>query len=912
MISDSTHLLVDFVQCRYKTLLARRHEPTQIREFHCLANRQHDAYARTALDGLIVNYDPVQILRAPASLSRSIRRHHRLVLEATCPLAGHEITLPPIAANDSKDGAARSLTPIIFCNSNRVSERDKLVASVFSLMIADQTAHPVHRARIIYGDGFDARHVALRGINGATQIATKAQHVLDAFLRFLGDDAPPPTLQLNRHCEICEFRQRCRDEALQRDDISLLSGVSTPEITQWKTKGIVTVNQLARTFQPKRYCRPNYDPKQHSQPLQALAVQQQTVFIRKTPTLLNAAIRVYLDVEGVPDDNRFYLIGMIREDSGGQSVKQIWSGSDENEKEMWKAFMKEIETLPDESAVFHYGSYERTFVQTMLERHGTCGSERIGRLTEWMCDVHGAIRTNVFFPAYSNRLKEIAASLEFCWSGPITTGIESIAWRKEWAHSGDDRFKNDLLRYNQEDCEALQTVVRYLRSLEGDRDGSSLKVENASDLDSHSSYGFGKSSFAIPEMRGITKRAYFNYQQERIFVRTNRHVRRSLRRKKEKRSKLRINKRITCGQPDNCVACGYALPVGLSSSSFSKCIKDLRFSQSGVKRWITEYTTNRWKCQRCGASFYSSEYPTKKRRYGHGVASWAVHQHVANRQSHQTLVDNLNDLFGFEFSARLAIRAMRGLASVYKKTEELLLNRLRHGQVIFADETKIRVRGGTGYVWAFSGIEEVVYRFTETRDSQILEEILDGFQGVVVSDFYSGYDSTPCDQQKCLVHLIRDINDDLLKAPFNDELKALANRFTELLKAIVDDIDKFGLKHRHLNKFVKPASRFQDWVLTQGFSTKPAQRYQKRIRKYGDRLFTFLRHDGVPWNNNIAENAIKLVVSRRRFFGASYSKEGMRDYLRFLSFYQTLRRKGGSLLRFLLSKETDLLTFLDE
>ena len=35
-------------------------------------------------------------------------------------------------------------------------------------------------------------------------------------------------------------------------------------------------------------------------------------------------------------------------------------------------------------------------------------SERIGRLSEWMCDVHGAIRTNVFFPAYSNRLKDIA------------------------------------------------------------------------------------------------------------------------------------------------------------------------------------------------------------------------------------------------------------------------------------------------------------------------------------------------------------------------------------------------------------------------------------------------------------------------------------------------------------------------
>ena len=68
----------------------------------------------------------------------------------------------------------------------------------------------------------------------------------------------------------------------------------------------------------------------------------------------------------------------------------------------------------------------------------------------------------------------------------------------------------------------------------------------------------------------------------------------------------------------------------------------------------------------------------------------------------------------------------------------------------------------------------------------------------------------------------------------------------------------------------------------------------------------------MPWNNNIAENAIKLVASRRRIMGASFTEKGMQDYLIFLSIFQTLRRKGGSLLRFLLSKEIDLFKFLGE
>ena len=42
----------------------------------------------------------------------------------------------------------------------------------------------------------------------------------------------------------------------------------------------------------------------------------------------------------------------------------------------------------------------------------------------------------------------------------------------------------------------------------------------------------------------------------------------------------------------------------------------------------------------------------------------------------------------------------------------------------------------------------------------------------------------------------------------------------------------------------------------------------------------------------------------------SVSEAGLKDYLVFFSIYQTLRRRGISLLRFLLSGETDLEKFV--
>ena len=84
--------------------------------------------------------------------------------------------------------------------------------------------------------------------------------------------------------------------------------------------------------------------------------------------------------------------------------------------------------------------------------------------------------------------------------------------------------------------------------------------------------------------------------------------------------------------------------------------------------------------------------------------------------------------------------------------------RLLAGKVIHIDETEIRLQHGKGYVWVLTNIEEVVFLYRPTREADFLKKLLAGFQGVVVSDFFAGYDGLPCLQQKCLIHLIRDMN----------------------------------------------------------------------------------------------------------------------------------------------------------
>ena len=336
----------------------------------------------------------------------------------------------------------------------------------------------------------------------------------------------------------------------------------------------------------------------------------------------------------------------------------------------------------------------------------------------------------------------------------------------------------------------------------------------------------------------------------------------------------------------------------------------MKFTRTGVKRWVIRYFSERTLCLECRKTFYSDSYPTDQKT-GRTLASWTVYQHVALRLSFDDIALSLNDIFGYSYTGKIGQFAQARLAEVYRVTVDKMLDRLRSGMLILADETKVEIKHSiAGYVWAFTGTEIVVYLYHPTREGTFLKETLGDFAGVLVSDFYAAYDSVSCHQQKCHLHLMRDINDDLLRHPFDDELKEMARRYTLTLKPMVETIDKHGLKTKFLSKYKRDSEAFLDWSARREVTSEVAQGYKSRIEKYGERLFTFLDYDGVPWNNNNAENALKLVASRRRLFGTSVSEAGLKDYLVFLSIYQTLRRKGISLLRFLLSGSTDLEEFV--
>jgi hypothetical protein len=164
---------------------------------------------------------------------------------------------------------------------------------------------------------------------------------------------------------------------------------------------------------------------------------------------------------------------------------------------------------------------------------------------------------------------------------------------------------------------------------------------------------------------------------------------------------------------------------------------------------------------------------------------------------------SLDTLFNLQISRSALARIKTASAKLYEETYQSILNRIVRGNLVHVDETMVKLGSGTGYVWAFTNMMDVAYVFSETREASTPRNVLGDFNGILVTDFYAAYESIECQQQKCLIHLMRDINEDVLKNAFNEEMEELAHSFAGILRPMIETIDRYGLKARFLRKHEK-------------------------------------------------------------------------------------------------------------
>ena len=762
--------------------------------------------------------------------------------------------------------------------------------------------------KIIYGEKQTIIKVKTAELkNNVKKIVSKISTLLS--------DSSPPELTLNKHCSECEFHGRCYKIASEKDDLSLLGGLSDNEKRRLNNKGIFTVTQFSYTFRPRRRSRHQSDkPEKYHHSLKALAIRENKIHIVGTPSLKINGTPVFLDVECIPDRSFYYLIGMHIKTDEGVAKHSLWANNEQEEKKIWIDFLNILSKLKH-PVLIHYGSFETTFIKKMCDRYPeTLNKQREINVLKSSINLLSNIYAKIYFPIYTNTLKDTAKYLNFSWSDPLSSGLKSIIWRHQWETTQDYMVKEKLILYNSEDCQALnillQNIIRITKQdFTTAKDANQNIIHTDSLKTNNPQAKWSKFKSSVTGLEELNKAAYWDYQRERV------HARIGVKLKQEQKQhvahyhtrmlKYRIEKVVIWKVSPYCPQCK---EISIKNEkTHRRTLEDLIFGKNSVKLRVVKYIFPEYFCHNCQLKYGIDQRYVGLSSYGWNLIAFCVFHMIYLYISQMALKRILKRFYGFQIDT---VGRIKEKASVYyTETKKSILKRIIRGSIIYVDETQAHVRGQLTYVWVLTNLHEVVYISTENREGKFIQNLLKNFKGVLVSDFYTAYDSIDCPQQKCLIHLMRDINDEILKHPFDEELKKIASEFSNLLQSIVKTIDQRGLKKYFLRKHLKEVDRFYKYLQKTDFKSETAIKFKQRFEKNQNKLFTFLSYDNVSWNNNNAEHAIKAFARIRTTITGVTTKKGLNEYLTLLSICSSCEYQEIDFFDFLLSGEKDVAVY---
>ena len=674
---------------------------------------------------------------------------------------------------------------------------------------------------------------------------------------------------LNKHCNVCQFRHQCRKLAEELDDLSLLDRMTPKIIGKYHKKGIFTVQQLSYLFRSRRIRkRKSNAPVRFNFELQALAIRTQKIYIQAARTVSKRDPSLFLDIEAIPDQDFYYLFGLLVVDGKNKTYCAHWAHDKTEEVAAWNGLLNTISRFPD-APIYHYGNYEARAVDHLQKRYTADSPSIKSRLVNANFFVFGRI----YFPVLSNSQKDLGRYLGVTWTEPEASGLQSLVWRYRWERSCDERYKVSLITYNQEDCAALSVLVEFLTN-SGD-DGSAHSKFQSADKPIKDATELGVKIHN--QFETILKSAYADYNKNKISIRQSRLAGAAEEEKVARNTghqayvrlvPKKVGKIVHLPPEKRCPQHKREL-LRVSDKMVHKTITDLVFTKSGCRKVITQYVGYKAYCWRTGKHYLPSGFEILERTaFGHSFKAWIIYQRVVLRLPYGAIVQSMADLFQERVCEATIIKYICDFSSYYEQSEKRNVQFLLQSPAIHVDETQVNIQGVNHYVWVFTDGEHVVFRFTETRESTVVHDLLSDYKGVLVSDFYPGYDSVSCAQQKCWVHLIRDMNEDLWKSPFNTEFESFVLEVRNLIVPILDAVDRYGLKARNLKKFHGDVERFyKRSIVSDEYKFEATVKYQKRFQRYKESLFTFLDRDSVAWNNNMAERAIRHLAIQRKISG---------------------------------------------
>ena len=259
----------------------------------------------------------------------------------------------------------------------------------------------------------------------------------------------------------------------------------------------------------------------------------------------------------------------------------------------------------------------------------------------------------------------------------------------------------------------------------------------------------------------------------------------------------------------------------------------------------------------------------------------------------------LREAFGARVCHGALVRMQGTVAKALGPLYAGFLEEVKRAAAVHADDSGWRVDGDNHWLWILLCKHAAYFTVQPTRSRAVIEAHLGpDFEGTVVTDFYPSFKHLPYAQQKCLVHLLREIHRFEQRKAFEatPAWRAVRRRTRGLVtearngaERLRDDPEARGDLRARLEARAR-ALGAETW------DDPWAAKVAKLVGDYADRLFVFLTDDGVAWENNAAERGLRPMVVNRKISFGSRSPEGAHERCVLQSVAETARLRGTSFL----------------
>lgn len=267
-------------------------------------------------------------------------------------------------------------------------------------------------------------------------------------------------------------------------------------------------------------------------------------------------------------------------------------------------------------------------------------------------------------------------------------------------------------------------------------------------------------------------------------------------------------------------------------------------------------------------------------------------------------------------------KIMVRLSNIMQPVYEEILNDVKAGGIIWADETGWRVKGILWWLWVFANKRSAYYWPDKNRSGAVVEKILGSiFDGLLTADAWGAYNDLISAKQTCMPHIYRKIQAFIIDFP---QYRTILTFYLKLRKILRDgeklQEKRYDLKEDTFQHNLKKLEQRLQELLNWKNPNDILKKIIKKVQRQQDKILTFISHDGAESSNNFAEYIIKKGVIKRKISGGSKSAEGFHAYaciqsiamtchLRKISFSDFLRK---SLVQYIRTGKPMLLAEYEE